>query len=68
MTTKFQAIHALVGGRLSGPSDGSISEYAFQDGQTPPTEKAIKAKSAASEHPDIAFYKPRKLIKIICKV
>ena len=44
MITKFTAIHALVGGQLSGPINGPISEYKFRDGQTPPTEKQIQAK------------------------
>jgi hypothetical protein len=44
MITKFEAIHALVGKGVSGPSDGSISEYTFHDGQNPPTEKEIEAK------------------------
>ena len=39
----FTAVHALVGGGVSGPCvDGSISEYVFSDGQTPPTESAIQ--------------------------
>ena len=42
--TYFQAVFALVGGQISGPSDGPISEYNFDDGQTPPTEEAIQAK------------------------
>jgi hypothetical protein len=44
MITKFTAIHALVGGQISGPINGPISEYKFRDGQTPPTEKAVQAK------------------------
>jgi hypothetical protein len=39
----FTAVHALVGGGVSGPCvDGSISEYVFSEGQTPPTESAIQ--------------------------
>ena len=39
----FTAVHALVGGGVSGACvDGSISEYVFSDGQTPPTESAIQ--------------------------
>jgi len=39
----FTAVHALVGGGVSGQCvDGSISEYVFSDGQTPPTESAIQ--------------------------
>lgn len=40
----FQAVKSLVGGNLSGPLDGPVSEFNFDDGQTPPTEEAIKAK------------------------
>jgi len=40
----MQAIYALVGGQFSGPIEGPISSYHFDDGQTPPTEKAIQAK------------------------
>jgi hypothetical protein len=42
--TYFQAVLALVGGQMSGPSDGPISKFNFDDGQTPPTEEAIQAK------------------------
>ena len=35
---------ALVGGQLSGPTDGPVEKFIFTDGQTPPTEEAIKAK------------------------
>ncbi len=42
--TYFQAVLALVGGQMSGPSNGPISKFSFDDGQTPPTEKAIQAK------------------------
>lgn len=42
--TYFQSVLSLVGGKMSGPSDGPISEYNFDDGQTPPTEEAIQAK------------------------
>ena len=39
----FTAVHALVGGGVSGACvDGSISENVFSDGQTPPTESAIQ--------------------------
>ena len=40
------AIYALVGGRLGGPSNGPISKFVFDDGQTPPSEEAIQAKLA----------------------
>ena len=41
MTTKFQAVYALVGGEISQLSDGS---FRYRSGQTPPNEKAIQAK------------------------
>ena len=40
----FDAVLALVGGQLSGPPDGPVEKFIFTDGQTPPTEEAIKAK------------------------
>ena len=39
--TRYYAIQALVGGELSGSDDGSKMNYI--DGQTPPSESAIKA-------------------------
>ena len=42
MINKFQAVHALVGGQITGGEN--LSEYIFHDGQTPPTEKAVQAK------------------------
>lgn len=42
MISKFEAIRLLVGGNLSGNSDGTNMSY--DDGQTPPTEEEIKAK------------------------
>ena len=44
MITKFEAIHKLVGGGVSGPNEGPLSDYTFHDGQTPPTEKAVQDK------------------------
>jgi len=44
MIDYFRAVHSLVGGGVQGPSDGPVSDYTFDDGQTPPTEKAIQAK------------------------
>lgn len=41
---RLQAIGELVGGRLSGASDGS--EVNYHDGQTPPSESTINAKLA----------------------
>ena len=40
----FDAVHTLVGGQVSGPNNGPVSEFKFVDGQTPPTEKAIQDK------------------------
>ena len=42
MINKFEAIRLLVGGNLSGNSDGTNMSY--DDGQTPPTEEEIQAK------------------------
>ena len=39
--TTFEAVLALVGGGISSTIDGEIY---YHDGQTPPTEEAIKAK------------------------
>ena len=46
MITYFEAAHALVGGAMSGHPDGPVSEIIFSDGQTPPSDSAIKAKLA----------------------
>ena len=42
----FSAVHLLVGGGVTGPNDGPISEYTFQEGQTPPTKAEVDAKLA----------------------
>ena len=42
--TYFSAVHSLVGGKIGGPSNGPISKFVFDDGQTPPTEEEIQAK------------------------
>ena len=44
----FDAVHALVGGQVSGGSKYPAS-YRFHDGQTPPTEKAVTDKLAELE-------------------
>ena len=44
MMTYFDAIHAIVGGQMIGPSDGPISKINFIDNQTQPTEEEIQAK------------------------
>ena len=41
----FDAIHALVGGELSGSN--TYNSYIYHDGQTPPTEEAIQTKLAS---------------------
>ena len=45
----FDAVHLCVGGQMSGPINGPLSEFTFHDGQTPPTEKEIQAKIAELE-------------------
>ena len=40
----FTIVHLLVGGEITGPNDGPISEYVFLSGQTPPTQAAVEAK------------------------
>ena len=46
--TLWDAIHALVGGQLSGSSgkgsDTGYSRFIYHDGQTPPTEEVALAK------------------------
>ena len=42
--TYFDAVHALVGGGIVGPTNGTLQDYDFKDGQTPPTEEQIQAK------------------------
>jgi len=44
MITYFDAVHALVGGQLIGPTNGPLSEINFIDGQVPPSEQEIQAK------------------------
>ena len=57
----FTAVHALVGGGISGTSvDGSISEYVFSDGQTPPTESAIQTELSRQLAEDDALDYARK--------
>ena len=50
----FDAIHALVGGQLSGSSgrggsDSGYNNFTYHDGQTPPTEEVALAKLAELE-------------------
>jgi len=42
----FTSVLALVGGQITGPLDGPISEYTFQEGQTPPTKAEVDTKLA----------------------
>ena len=46
MITYFDAVQELVGGGISGKTEGPVSKINFHDGQTPPTEEAIQAKLA----------------------
>ena len=46
MITYFDAVHALVGGQLIGPTNGPLSEINFIDGQVLPSEQEIQAKIA----------------------
>ena len=39
--SKFDAVHALVGGQITQIADGS---FVYHDGQTPPTEEEIQTK------------------------
>jgi len=41
--TYFDAVYSLVGGKLTGLTDGPISEIDLIDGQTPPTKAEIDA-------------------------
>ena len=45
----FEAIHLLVGGQISGPTNGPLSEFIFHDGQAPPTLEEIDKKIAELE-------------------
>ena len=36
--TYFDAVHPLVGGGIFGPRNGTLQDYDFKDGQTPPTD------------------------------
>ena len=62
MTTYYKAVHALVGGAMSGPTDGPVSEMIFNDGQTPPNEEAIQAKivELKSEYDSLEYHRKRK--------
>ena len=42
----YGSVVSLVGGTVTGPLDGPVSEFTFHDGQTPPTEEAIQTKLA----------------------
>ena len=45
----YGAVISLVGGTVTGPENGPISEYIFESNQTPPTESEIQAKLAELE-------------------
>ena len=55
----FEAIHLLVGGQISGPANGPLSEFIFHDGQTPPTQEQIQAKLA-----ELQALEPMRLLRI----
>ena len=59
MINKFEAIRLLVGGNLSGNSDGTNMSY--DDGQTPPTEEAIQAKitEVQAEYDSLQYQRDR---------
>lgn len=58
--TKFDAIFEIVGGSISGASDGTDMKY--NSGQTPPSEKAIddKYKELKAEYDAQAYSRNRK--------
>ena len=60
--TYFDAVHALVGGGIAGPTNGTLQDYDFKDGQTPPTEKAIqdKLKELQAEYDAQAYARVRR--------
>jgi hypothetical protein len=60
MPTKFDAVLSLVGGNLSGRSDGS--EINYLDGQTQPTEAEIQAELTRlqAEYDSLAYARSRK--------
>ena len=57
----FDAVLALVGGQLSGPTDGPVSKFIFSEGQTPPTEEAIqeKLKELQADYDAIQYQRDR---------
>ena len=58
--TRYEAIFSLVGGTLSGMSDGT--KITYHDGQTPPTEAEIDAelKRLQDEYDLLAYSRNRK--------
>ena len=42
----FSTVQLLVGGQITGPNDGPISEYTFHEDQTPPTDAEVDTKLA----------------------
>ena len=57
----FDAVLALVGGQLSGPTDGPVEKFIFTEGQTPPTEEAIqeKLKELQADYDAIQYHRDR---------
>jgi len=42
----YTAVISLVGGIVTGPENGPVSEFSFESNQTPPSEEQIQAKIA----------------------
>jgi len=42
----YAAVVSLVGGIVTGPENGPVSEFSFESNQTPPSEEQIQAKIA----------------------
>ena len=59
----FDAVLALVGGQLSGPTDGPVEEFIFTEGQTPPSEEAIqgKLKELQADYDAIQYQRDREI-------
>jgi hypothetical protein len=57
--SKFNAVHALVGGAISGEGDN----FTYHDGQTPPTKEQIdaKQKEMQAEYDAQAYARNREL-------
>lgn len=58
MVNYYGAVISLVGGSVTGPENGPISEYIFESNQTPPTEFEIQAKLA-----ELAAAEPMRILR-----